>query len=106
MALVVGVLEVSLLKIQFGNLLSQTPIPAQVYGWTGGFAGFAFFLHLDTRNHQGHGRYSRGPGTGMPNHAHQMGNTKDKKYFLYGLIVLTQRDFSTLTIITFISMEI
>jgi 4-hydroxybenzoate polyprenyltransferase len=38
----VGVLEVALLKIQYGNLLSQTPIPAQIYGWTGGFAAFAF----------------------------------------------------------------
>ncbi|MHB9055144.1 MAG: geranylgeranylglycerol-phosphate geranylgeranyltransferase [Paludibacteraceae bacterium] len=43
--LVVGVLAVALLKTEYSSeLLHQTPVPAKIYGWTGGFAGFAFIL--------------------------------------------------------------
>ena len=43
--LIVGVLAVALLKLQYSNeLLQQTPVPSKVYGWIGGFAGFAFLL--------------------------------------------------------------
>lgn len=43
--LIVGILAVALLKIQYSSeLLSQTPLPSQIYGWTGGFTGFAFLL--------------------------------------------------------------
>ena len=43
--LVVGVMAVALLKTQYSSeLLQQTPIPAQIYGWTGGFSAFAFLL--------------------------------------------------------------
>ncbi len=41
---IVGILAVSLLKLNYGDLLHQTPIPKVIYGWTGGFAGFAFVL--------------------------------------------------------------
>lgn len=43
--LITGILAISLLKAEYGsNLLNQTPIPSHIYGWTGGFAGFAFLL--------------------------------------------------------------
>ncbi len=43
--LIVGVLAVALLKIDYSTeLLKQTPIMRQIYGWIGGFAGFAFLL--------------------------------------------------------------
>lgn len=87
-ALVVGVLEVSLLKIQFGNLLSQTPIPAQVYGWTGGFAGFAFICtwirEIIKDMEDIHGDRELECRT-MP----IRWGIQKTKYFLYGLIVLT-----------------
>lgn len=38
----VGVLEVSLLKKEYTDLVYQTNIPKIIYGWTGGFALFAF----------------------------------------------------------------
>ncbi|MGC3979087.1 MAG: geranylgeranylglycerol-phosphate geranylgeranyltransferase [Paludibacteraceae bacterium] len=38
----VGILEVAILKIQYGSLIYQTYIPQTIYGWTGGFAFFAF----------------------------------------------------------------
>lgn len=41
---VVGILAVALLKPNYGDLLIQTPIPKTIYGWTGGFALFAFIL--------------------------------------------------------------
>ncbi len=41
---IVGMPAVALLKLNYGDLLVQTPIPKTIYGWTGGFAGFAFLL--------------------------------------------------------------
>ncbi|MFV0391863.1 MAG: geranylgeranylglycerol-phosphate geranylgeranyltransferase [Paludibacteraceae bacterium] len=41
---VVAILVVAQLKIDYGMLLTQTPVPKSIYGWTGGFAGFAFLL--------------------------------------------------------------
>jgi len=38
----VGIFALALLKLQYGRLLDMTPIPNIVYGWTGGFGGFAF----------------------------------------------------------------
>jgi 4-hydroxybenzoate polyprenyltransferase len=40
--LVVGILELALLKKEFGKLIFETPIPGNIYGWIGGFALFAF----------------------------------------------------------------
>lgn len=42
--LVVGITEIAFLQKKFGNLIFETPIPAQIYAWTGGFAIFSFLL--------------------------------------------------------------
>ena len=40
--LVVAITEMAFLKKEYGDLLYETPIPGQVYGWLGGFALFSF----------------------------------------------------------------
>lgn len=40
----VGILAVAQLKISYGVLLAETPVPKAIYAWTGGFAVFAFLL--------------------------------------------------------------
>lgn len=40
--LVVGITELAWLKLKYGQLLFQTPIPGDFYSWTGGLALFAF----------------------------------------------------------------
>lgn len=86
--LVVGFLEVALLQIQYGNLLLQTPIPAQIYGWTGGFAAFAFactwIREIIKDMEDIHGDREMECRT-MPI---KWGIPKTK-YFLYALIILT-----------------
>lgn len=42
--LIVGILAVAQLKMSYGSLLTETPIPKTIYGWTGGFAAFSFLL--------------------------------------------------------------
>ncbi|MDP4237901.1 MAG: geranylgeranylglycerol-phosphate geranylgeranyltransferase [Bacteroidota bacterium] len=44
--LVVGITQLAFLKKEFGNLVFETPIPTQFYGWIGGFALFAFLCTL------------------------------------------------------------
>lgn len=86
--LVVGILEIALLQVQYGNLLLQTPIPAQIYGWTGGFAAFAFMCTLIREIIKDmediHGDREMECRT-MPI---KCGIPKTK-YFLYALIILT-----------------
>ncbi len=40
--LVVAIAELAVLKKEFGGLVYETPIPAEFYGWMGGFAIFSF----------------------------------------------------------------
>lgn len=42
--IIVAVCEVALLEISYSDLIYNTPIPAQLYAWTGGFAGFSLLL--------------------------------------------------------------
>jgi 4-hydroxybenzoate polyprenyltransferase len=44
--LVVGIAQLSFLQKEFGNLVFETPIPSQFYGWIGGFAIFSFLCTL------------------------------------------------------------
>jgi 4-hydroxybenzoate polyprenyltransferase len=37
-----SIMELAFLKIQYGNLIYQTPLPKKIYSWTSGFAFFAF----------------------------------------------------------------
>lgn len=41
---IVGMTEIIILQKKFGSLIFETEIPEQIYGWTGGFAFFAFLL--------------------------------------------------------------
>jgi 4-hydroxybenzoate polyprenyltransferase len=43
---IVGMTEMAILHIKFGRLIFETGVPEQIYGWTGGFALFAFLLTL------------------------------------------------------------
>lgn len=40
--LVVGIAQMAFLQKEFGSLIFETKIPAQLYGWAGGFAIFSF----------------------------------------------------------------
>lgn len=40
--LVVGISQLAFLQKEYGNLIFETPIPQQFYGWIGGFALFSF----------------------------------------------------------------
>lgn len=87
--LIVGVLAVALLKLQYSNeLLQQTPVPSKVYGWIGGFAGFAFLLTWireiikDMEDAEGDREMECRT---MP----IKWGEKNTKYFLYALIALT-----------------
>ncbi|MDO9633767.1 MAG: geranylgeranylglycerol-phosphate geranylgeranyltransferase [Paludibacter sp.] len=42
--LIIGITEMAFLQKKFGNLIFETPIPAQIYAWTGGFAIFSLLL--------------------------------------------------------------
>lgn len=44
--LVVGIAQLAFLQKEYGNLVFETPIPSQFYGWIGGFAIFAFLCTL------------------------------------------------------------
>jgi len=44
--LIVGIAQLSFLQKEFGNLVFETPIPGQFYGWIGGFALFSFLCTL------------------------------------------------------------
>ncbi len=44
--LIVGVSQLAFLTKLYGNLIYETPIPSQIYGWLGGFAIFAFITTL------------------------------------------------------------
>lgn len=44
--LVVGIAQLSFLQKEYGNLVFETPIPSQFYGWIGGFAIFSFMCTL------------------------------------------------------------
>lgn len=41
--IVVGIYDMALLRMDHGALIYQTPVPREVYAWTGGFAFFSFF---------------------------------------------------------------
>lgn len=40
--LIVGIIQLAFLQKIYGNLIFETPIPKQLYGWIGGFALFSF----------------------------------------------------------------
>jgi 4-hydroxybenzoate polyprenyltransferase len=40
--LIVGICQLAFLQKEYGNLVFETPIPTQFYGWIGGFAVFSF----------------------------------------------------------------
>ena len=87
--LLVGVLAVALLNNEYSrDLLSQTPVPDNIYGWTGGFAAFAFMLTWireiikDMEDREGDMEMECRT---MPI---KWGESKTK-YFLYALIILT-----------------
>jgi 4-hydroxybenzoate polyprenyltransferase len=40
--IVVAVVKIDILKLEYGNLVLETPIPGELYGWMGGFALFSF----------------------------------------------------------------
>jgi len=44
--LIVGISSVAELKCNYADLVYQTPIPAEIYSWIGGFAAFSFLLTL------------------------------------------------------------
>ncbi|MBP6611123.1 MAG: geranylgeranylglycerol-phosphate geranylgeranyltransferase [Paludibacter sp.] len=44
--LIVAISSVAELKNNYADLLYQTPIPAEIYSWIGGFAAFSFLLTL------------------------------------------------------------
>lgn len=86
--LVVGIAQLSFLQKEFGSLVFQTPIPAQFYGWIGGFALFAFLCTLireiikDMEDEKGDRE--------MECHTLPIKwGIKKTKVFLYSLIVLT-----------------
>jgi 4-hydroxybenzoate polyprenyltransferase len=41
---IVGMTEMAILQKKFGLLIFEIEVPQQIYGWTGGFAFFAFLL--------------------------------------------------------------
>lgn len=87
-ALSVGVLEVSLLKKEYSDLVYQTDIPKVIYGWTGGFALFAFLatwireIIKDIEDEAGDRELECRT---MP----IKWGVKNTKYFLYFLVVFT-----------------
>lgn len=42
--LIVGVFGIAILKLEYQELLFETPIPTLLYAWIGGFAIFAFLI--------------------------------------------------------------
>ena len=86
--LLVGILEISILKRSYDDLLFQTNIPKIIYSWTGGFAFFAFLttwireIIKDIQDEIGDREMECRT---MP----IKWGTKKTKYFIYGLITLT-----------------
>lgn len=85
---VVGILAVAQLKISYGALLAETPVPKTIYVWTGGFAVFSFLLtwirEIIKDIEDIHGDRELESRT-MP----IKWGMKKTKLFLYGLIVFT-----------------
>ena len=86
--IIVGITQLAVLQNEYGNLIFETAIPGQIYGWTGGFALFAFFCTWiretikDMEDEKGDRELE----------CHTMPivwGTKYTKWFLYGLIALT-----------------
>lgn len=86
--LVVGLLEISILKLNYSKLIYQSPIPTLIYGWTGGFALFAFLttwireIIKDMEDEEGDREMECRT---LP----IKWGVKKTKYFLYGLILIT-----------------
>lgn len=84
----IGILEVSILKRSYGDLLFQTNIPKIIYSWIGGFAFFAFIttwireIIKDIQDETGDREMECRT---MP----IKWGVKKTKYFIYGLIILT-----------------
>ncbi|VBB43399.1 UbiA prenyltransferase [uncultured Paludibacter sp.] len=85
---IVGILEISILRKEYGALLYQTHIPKVIYGWTGGFAFFAFIstwireIIKDIEDENGDREMECRT---MP----IKWGIQKTKYFLYGLIVFS-----------------
>lgn len=86
--LVVGITQLAFLQKEFGSLIFETPIPANFYGWIGGFALFSFLctwireIIKDMEDEPGDREME----------CHTMPikwGTNKTKLFLYGLIVVT-----------------
>lgn len=86
--LIVSITEVSLLQKIYGDLIFESPIPAQLYSWVGGFAFFAFLctwireIIKDIEDEPGDKELESRT---MP----IKWGIKRTKYFIYGLIILT-----------------
>lgn len=85
---IVGILEVSILKKEYSDLLFQTDIPTVIYGWTSGFAFFAFLntwireIIKDIQDQEGDREMECRT---MP----IKWGIKKTKLFVYGLIIFT-----------------
>jgi 4-hydroxybenzoate polyprenyltransferase len=86
--LVVGISELAFIQKEYGNLIFETPIPSQFYGWIGGFALFAFLCTLireilkDMEDEEGDREMECRT---LP----IKWGTKKTKLFLYALILIT-----------------
>lgn len=86
--LIVSITEVALLQKIYGELIFDSPIPAQLYSWVGGFAFFAFLCTLireiikDIEDEPGDRELESRT---MP----IKWGTQRTKYVVYGLILLT-----------------
>jgi len=86
--LVVGIAQLAFLQKEFGQLIFETPIPKQFYGWIGGFALFSFLctwireIIKDLEDEKGDREMECRT---MP----IKWGTKKTKFFLYALIVIT-----------------
>ena len=86
--LVVGLTQIAELQTEYGKLIFETVIPAQIYGWIGGFSLFAFLCNWireiikDIEDEKGDRELE----------CHTMPvvwGLARTKWFLYGLIVIT-----------------
>jgi 4-hydroxybenzoate polyprenyltransferase len=86
--LIVGLTQLAFLQKEYGNLIFETPIPKQFYGWVGGYALFSFLctwireIIKDMEDEKGDREMECRT---MP----IKWGTNKTKLFLYGLIVIT-----------------
>lgn len=86
--LIVGITELAFLRKEFGDLIYETPIPKELYGWIGGFSVFSFLctwireIIKDMEDEKGDREFECRT---MP----IKWGIEKTKLFLYGLIIVT-----------------